>query len=560
MNIWRVDKSYRHLKRYRQIITVFFKYGFADIIDRMNLDAYLKLRRIIGKRSPDPKKSLTVSARLRMAFEELGPTFIKLGQIISTRSFIFPEEMITELSRLQDEAKPVPFAQIETLLQKELPDTVGQMILLDPGPIASASIAQVYRATLPGGQSVVVKIQRPGIESIIKTDMDILHDLAVMAERHIPESKQFNPVTMVYELNRALRQELDFVNEARNIDIFRHNFENFPGVHVPRVYWDYTSARVVTMEFIDGIKISEREKLLQAGIDLKKLVQTGANFILKQIFEDGFFHADPHPGNLLVTRDQILAPVDFGIMGRLDEWLMNEMAEISLATIRKDVNMILRSLINLGVLAETVDTNSLRQDIYELLLRYYGIPLKNISMKSAFSEILDIFSRHRLQAPANFLLLARTLGSYEDIGRKLDPDFNIIEEIKPYIQKLIFRRLDPKKFAYETSRTLFDLFQLIRILPYEMELLVRRIRKGNLAIEFRHKGLEQLEREIDRASNRIAFGLIVAAIILASSWIMQMGVGPRVFGLPLLGFLGFLVSGIAALWFILAILRGGRIR
>lgn len=556
----KAHRRYRHLKRYRQIALVFIKYGFADLADRLNLGAYLRLGgRSLGVRGAGEGAS-TTARRIRMALEELGPTFVKLGQVLSTRSFLVPADLLAELVLLQDQVRPEPFSTLEKTLNVGLSGGVfSRFAAIEPEPLASASIAQVHRARTVDGQEVVVKIQRPHIAALIEVDMEILLDLARLIERHVPESRQFEPVAMVEELARTTRRELDFLGEARNVELFARNCAQLPGVHVPAVFWELTTSQILTLEYVDGVKISDVERLRQMGVDLNALVRHGTDFVLKQIFEDGFFHADPHPGNLLVRRDGTIAPVDFGIMGRLDEQMLSQFADLLAAVTRRDVQLILRVMEQLGVLPPGGDERLLRLDISEFIDRYYGVSLRKLRMKEVLNDAVAVLARHRLRVPSNLMLLGKTLGTYEDIVEKLDPDFSFAAAVGPYARKLMGRQFEPGRIASQLDRSLRDLYQLALVLPHEMDSLLRRISNGKIGAELRHQGLDNLIREIDRSSNRLSFSLIIAALIVASSMIITAGVGPSLLGVSVLGIAGYLFASLLGVWLVLAILRSGRL-
>jgi ubiquinone biosynthesis protein len=556
----RIDKGYRNLKRYRQIVGVLIKYGFAEIVDRMNLSAYLQLGRRLFKRKGAQARPLSQSERIRLALEELGPTFIKLGQLLSTRSFLIPAELVEELTKLQDDVSPLPFEKIQEYVEGELDGKLADKFAeFQNAAIASASIAQAHRARTHDGQEVVLKIRRPEVARIIATDLDILSDIAHLMDRHIPESRQFDPVGLVRELAQTTKRELDFFNEGRNIEIFAKNMQGFEHVYIPKVFWEFTTDKILTTEFINGVKISDIESLRQSGCDLKFISQIGGRFILKQIFEDGFFHADPHPGNIFIRDGHIIAPVDFGMMGRLDDFLMEQVSDLLIAAVQKDADLIIRVLINLGALSDDQDPRALRVDLTNFIDRYYGVSLKKINMQNIVSDVFELVTRHQLRTPSNLLLLMKTLGTYEDLARKLDPDFDIFSLAKPYVSKLLWRRLNVNKIAYEGIKALRDLYDLFKNAPREMELLLRKIKRGQFAIELQDRGLHNLMQELDRATNRIAFSLIVAALILGSSLILSFQTGPQLFGFPLFGMIGFVFAGILGVWLVIAIVRSGRL-
>ncbi|MBN1352175.1 hypothetical protein JXJ21_22440 [candidate division KSB1 bacterium] len=560
MKILRIDRRYRHFRRYRQIVGVLVKYGFDDIADRTGLLRYFQSGKRLFTRGKDKHIHLSTAERIRLGLEELGPTFVKLGQVLSTRSFLIPADLVAELSRLQDDVKPLQFTELNENLQKNGDRSLKDCFeWIDETPLASASIAQVHRARTFDGQEVVVKIRRPQIARLIQTDMEILADIAALVEKYVPELQQFNPTGMADELSRSTKKELDFLNEARNIELFAKNFKNSTYIYVPRLYWELTTQNMVTLEFIQGIKISEIKQLKAAGYDYKAIAHNGAQAILKQVFEDGFFHADPHPGNLFVTEGNIIVPIDFGIMGRLDAEMIDEFSDLFIAAINKDVDLIMRVLVNLGVVGDAIDPRPLKLELSELIARYHGVSVKKINMKIIMDEVIDLSFRYKLRMPSNVMLLLKTLGTYEDLVFMLDPDFDFISATKPYVNNLIKQRLNPKKIGYEAIKTLRDLADLIRVFPREIELLIRKLKKGEISIELQHRRLENLIIELERSSNRIAFSLIIAAIIVGSSLIMVLEKGPILFGYPLFGILGYLFAGMLGVWLVVSILRSGKL-
>ena len=560
MKIPRIDRHYRHFRRYQQIVGVLVKYGFDDVVSRTGLLHYFQLGKRIFQKGRETQAQLSTAERIRMGLEELGPTFVKLGQILSTRSFLIPADLVAELSKLQDKVSPLTFSELNEHLISSGDESLGERFKwIDETPLASASIAQVHRAKTFDDQDVVVKIQRPQIAELIRTDMEILADIAALVEKYVPELLRFNPAGLVAELSRSIKRELDFFNEARNIELFAKNFKGSKEIYVPRLFWDLTTERMVTLEFIDGIKISDIQQFERHGLDKKRIAYNGTQSILKQIFEDGFFHADPHPGNLFVIPGNVIAPIDFGIMGRLSADMIEEFSDLFIAAINKDIDLILRVLINLRVIDDTVDHQAIKAELSELIDRYYGVSVQKINMKIILKEIVDLSFRYELRMPSNVMLLLKTLGTYEDLVLQLDPDFDFISATKPYVSNLIQRRLNPKKIAYETMKSLRDLAGLLRVFPREIELLLRKIKRGELSIELHHHRLENLIIELERSSNRLSFSLIIAAIIVGSSLIMGIEKGPDLFGYPLLGILGYLFAGLLGVWLLISILRSGKL-
>jgi len=561
MQVSRIARTYRNLKRYRQILMVFLRYGFDDIVDRIGIAYYIKLgKKIIPKYKEQELEKITTAERLRLTFEELGPSFIKLGQILSIRPDLIPANFIQEFQKLQDEVPPFSTEQVRTIVESEFGQTIEKLFhSFEEQPLAAASIAQVHRAVTKDGEDVVVKIQRPAIRRIIETDINILFDLANLIDRYIPETELYNPIGIANEFAKTIRRELDFIREGRNIERFRRNFENDDTVYVPKVYWDLSTDKVVTLEYIEGIKVSEFDELETAGLDKKKIAYYGGNATLKQVFEHGFFHADPHPGNVLVLPDNVLAPIDFGMMGTIDDDLKEILGDLLYAIIKKDVNKILRVFSEIGITEDTTDERSLKNDVADFLDRYYQIPLYQLNVETLLSEFSEIVRRHHIKLPTDFTLMGKVLVTSEGVGRTLDPMFDMITMTKPYVQKLMMRRLDPRRHLQEFTYTLDDFSRLIKILPSELKTILSKVKKGELNIKFEHRGLQQFILELDRASNRLAFSLIIAALIIGSSLIVQVDKGPALFGFPIFGLFGYVIAAILGLWLAIAILRSGKL-
>lgn len=561
MRIPRLDKSYRNLRRYRQIVGILLTYGFQEVVDRVNLLGRLRLGRRLRRSFAEkaPRTGLSYVVRLRMALEALGPTFVKLGQVLSMRSFLIPLELARELSRLQDEVAPVPFPEVQQVLEHELGGRMALFQSFEKTPIASASLSQVYRAVTVRGEEVVVKVQRPGIEQMVEADMDILMDLAQRLERYMPELEPYEPVEVVAELAKTTRRELDFKGEARNIELFARNFAGHPEVYVPKVFWETTTSRVLTTEWIRGIKVSDVQHIEEAGLDRRAVAIAGGRAILKQIFEDGFFHGDPHPGNLFVLPGNVIAPVDFGMMGRLDDVLVEELADLLSAAVEQNADKVIQTLLRVGVLDEGVDIRSLRLDLTDLIDRYYGLSLKQVDMKQALEEGMDVMRRYRVRVQPNLILLGRALGTYEEIGRILYPEFDLLPLARPYIRKLMQRRMSPGRVMRELMDIADQMRRLLRILPGEMEVIVKNMTRGKFGVELKHVGLAQFIGEIDRSTNRLSFSLVIAALIVGSSLVIQLEHGPFMFGYPIFGILGFVFAGVLGIGLLIAILRSGKL-
>ena len=560
MRIPQWDKRYRHFRRYRQIVGVLVKYGFGHILSRMRIFTFLKLGKRFLVREKREIKELGYAQRIRLAMEELGPAFVKFGQVLSMRPFLIPLELVMELTKLQDEVAPFPFPVVKEIAKSELKAPLEKLFAeFNPVSIASASLAQVHKAKTKDGDEVVVKVQRPGIKKIIDTDMEILRNLANLLVKYIPESEQYDPQGMVEELSRTFRREIDFKNEGRNIEIFAHNFKGDPTVKVPKVFWDKTTSHVLTMEYIHGIKVSNLAELEKAGLDRKVIARNAGKALFKQIFIDGFFHADPHPGNLFILEGNVIAPLDFGMMGRLSETLMDELSDLLIAIVTWNPKGIVKVYQKAGVLSEGTDFKTLETDLTEFLYRYHRIPLARIDMKSLINDAFDLIHRHKIKIQSELMLFGKALATYEEVGRMLDPEFDFVTEMIPYVKKLSQRKFRAKIIFRDITTALQDLRDLLVPLPFDLEIITEKLRKGELGFSLQHKGLEKFILEMERSSNRISFSLIIAALIVGSSLIMRLEMGPYLFGYPLLGIFGYVFAGILGIWLVIAILRSGRI-
>ncbi len=558
MIIRRPGTTIRNIKRYREIITVLIKYGFGEIIGRLNLyTAYRIGRRVFGRMTP-PEASYAV--RIRMALEELGPTFVKLGQVLSMRPFMIPAELVVELSKLQDEVGPMPsdvaMRSIEENLRQGIPEVFKS---LDPIPVASASLSQVHNGILHDGTPVVVKIQRLNIKKIIDSDMVILNDMANLLVKYVPESHQYDPVGIIEELARTTRKEINFLYEARSIETFRGNFKDDSRIYVPRVFWQYTTRHMIVMDHVDGIKITDIEGLIKAGVDTAEVCRIGGDMVFKMVFDHGFFHADPHPGNLFVTRSGIIAPVDYGMMGVLSATQLNQLADILAAVVSNDPPMVIYAFLKAGILPENANLPAMETDINELMTRYHKIPLAQIDMATITDEFFEIVRRHGVKVQSEYMTFAKALVTYEEVARKLDPNYDFIKNAEPYVRKLALKRFRPARVKRDIRIILTEMHDLLVKFPTEIQEFLSRINRGKFKVGLEVHGLERLILELDKSSNRISFALIIAAIIVGSSLIMTLDVGIKIYGLPALGLFGYIFAGILGMGLAISILRSGKL-
>ncbi len=557
-----LDKGYAYVKRYREIVDVMIRHGFGYLVDRFGLRPFRSLReKLFG---PRPLKEqlliLSEAERLRRALEELGPTFIKFGQILSTRHDLIPSEYIHELSKLQDRVIPYEYAEAKKVIEKEFGKNIEEVYQsFNPKQIAAASIGQVYRATLAGGEEVAVKVMRPGVEEIIETDLAILTSLARFAEKHIKESKFFNPVGFVDEFSRIIRHEIDYAHEAKNAERFYVNFAGSADVKIPKMYWKYTTKHVLTQEYSEGIKISDIAQIEALGMDKKKISIDLANAYLKMVFEDGFYHADPHPGNILVSREGNIIFLDFGMAGHIDPVLHENLANLMIAIRRNDIDFLIDALAEIGLISDAgSESLMLKIKLEELLNKYYTLSTKFIDPTAFLRDLIDVFAKSRGKIPTNVMLLSKTLMIRDEISRKLDPEHNFAELTEPYVKKMIEERTKASYIMKEAAKTIWDFAHLVKAFPKRVNRILAKAEKGTLKLELEHQGLENFIEELDIASNRLSFSMIIAALIVGSSLIIQTGMSPRIFGVPLLGIIGFLLTGFLGIGLLISILRSGK--
>ena len=555
-----IGRTYRHLNRYHRILRVLFKYGFNDLVDRLHIDQYLESGlQMINRKPREQIARLSRPERLRLVFEELGPTFIKLGQLLSTRPDLIPAEYLDELARLQDEVPPFSLAEVHAIFREELgrsPDEVFHYF--DAEPLAAASIGQVHRARLDSGAEVVVKVQRPDIDTVIAVDLEILAHIAGLMEQYLEEVQGHRPTAIVQEFARSLSREIDFAVELANIQRFARQFERNPAIHVPLVYPELSTQRVLVMEYVLGIKASMTTQLREQGYDLPLIAERGATLVMEQIFVHGFFHADPHPGNLFILPDNVVCFIDFGQMGRLSRKDREDFTDLVLDLVAGDERTIVDGVLQVTVQLGEVDREALGRDLGSLMDLYLYRPLDELEAGRILQDLLDLVTRHKLTFKPAFYQMMKALSTVEGVGLMLDPKLELIRLARPFMRRIRLERMRPARLAEEIARTGSGYLQLLRELPEELRTILRQLRGGRMRIEFEHHGLQALGAALDRVSNRIAFAIVLAALIVGSSLIVLSDIPPHWHDIPVIGLLGFLVAGIMGFWLLLSIIRHGR--
>ena len=556
-----IGRTYRHLTRYRQILTIFFKYGLGEFVDLLKIEQYIETGlQMISRKQREHTIRLSRAERVRMAFEELGPTFIKLGQVLSSQPGLIPIDIVNELAQLQDNVPPCSFEAIEALVSQEFDTPLSQLFqTMESRPIASASIAQVYKARLHSGQTVAVKVQRPGIKKTIEVDLEIILYLAGVLERNVEEFAPHRPTKIVEEFARVLEHEMDFTFEAANVERFARLFEKDNTIYVPGVFRRYTTSRVLTLEYIDGIKISDLPRLEAEGYDKRLITKRGTDLTMKQVFIHGFFHADPHPGNIFILPGNIICPIDYGMVGHVDLKHREMFVDLLDGLVRQKIPKATRVLLQIAIWDEEPDVVALERDLGEFIGRHFYKPIKEIEIGKLLQHLLVMLTTHRLRLPPNMFLMMKALGTIENIARQMDPDFDVILHATPFARRVMLARYMPRRVLEEVAGTVGDLHHFSRQFPDDLLDIARRLKEGKITLNIEHKGFENLMTTHDRVSNRLSFSIIIAALLIGSAMIVTTKVPPLVFGISLFGIIGFAGAAVMGVWLLIGILRKGRL-
>lgn len=504
-------RSSAHFQRYRQIVEVLVRHGFGSLVGAFG---WARFARTSPDSPPHPPPS-PAPEHLRQALEELGATFIKLGQILSTRDDLLPSAYQAELARLQDQVVPLPGNTIEEIVQAELGRPLQEVFAsFDHHPLAAASIGQVHAATLPGGVEVVVKVRRPGVLECIEKDLEILQTLATTASRHWSFAEQYDLPALVQEFAATIRTELDYIREGHNAERFAANFAHDSSIHIPRVFWETTTERVLTLERMRGMKISNLAALDAAGIDRAALAERAARILLKMIFEDGFYHADPHAGNFFIEADGRIGLIDYGMVGTLGEDTREALTNLLLAITNRQSERLVDTLLRLGISQQRVDRSQLRRDIEYLLGKYYGRPLSEVALGPLLSDFFGIVRRHHLHMPPELALLCKTIVMDEGLGTLLDPSFNLATLLAPYAEQLLMQQYNPAFWLPRIGQLSRDTVQLGRELPLRLRHIMEYLERGDLEIGMHPTAFDPLLNRLERLVNRLVFGIIAAAFII----------------------------------------------
>ncbi|MBI5329541.1 MAG: ubiquinone biosynthesis protein UbiB [Betaproteobacteria bacterium] len=549
----------RDLPRLHEIAVVLIRYGWGDVVRLIGIAGLLeRAGRLLHWHSSNEIAQLDLPVRIRLALTELGPTFVKLGQILSTRVDVFPPSWIAEFEQLHSQVPPVSFDQILPELQAAWHQPLLELFdSFDETPFAAASIAQVHRARLRDGTPVVVKVRRPGILPKIEADLRILTHIAKLAEFELEEVRRYHPVQIVGQLRRSLMRELDLVKEARNMEAFAQRFAQDDTVHIPHVHTAFNNERVIVQEELVGVPGSDTARARAEGLDLQLLAARGGHAVLKMILMDGYFHADPHPGNVVFLPGNRVGMLDFGMVGRITDTRRDQLIDFLQALIQKDESGMLNVLTLWAGDAE-IDEDHLAYDISELVFGYDNLSLKDIKVGPLLSEVAAMMRDNNLSLPPDLTLLFKALITLEGLGHQLDPDFHMVDNLTPFVARLLEQRYAPQALAKRAGKGLKEMAEILVGLPRDVARLFRQARRGRLRIDLDLKRLDHFGQQLVHASNRLTMGILTASLVVGSSIVMTVDAGPTLFGLPLFGLLGFLIAFFNSVWIILSIWRSGR--
>ncbi len=556
---------HRGIRRFGVITRILVQHGFGDLLDRI-LDKEEKQEEFADIKL-SAKSSFPSPIRIRQVLEELGPSFIKLGQLMSVRADVFPADYIEELKKLQDRVPPVPFEDIRQVMEKELKRPLREMFAdFSRESLAVASVAQVHEARLITGERVAVKVIRPGIKQKIRDDIGVMYFFAERIEKNFEIGRIIGFVNLVKEFERTIFRELDMFIEAGNIEKFAANFENSHEIHIGKVWWEFVSKSVLVMEYIDGLKMDQVAEIAAAGIDPKEVALIGLRSFSRQLMEFGFFHADPHPANTIVMYDGRVSLVDFGIIGYLDEETMMQVANLFLGYAEHDYDMVMEALGDAGLIHEGIDLKNFRTDLKDMSEPFYGRSLQSVSVRDVYDQVMGLVLKYRIRMPRNLLLLLKTFIQTEALGKILGSDASLLEVTRPYAVKLLQRGYDARKFFRNIGRDLRDFGGYLKLMPGYVTEIFRRTAEGKHGIEVRIKGLDEIAGKMEKGLNRAIVGIIIAASTIAGSLVLNSPekvmelhiLGHTIPLSTLLGVTGYSIATVLGLWLIASIFRSGK--
>ena len=552
-----------YINRYREIAKQISKSGFGYIIEEIGLDKVISLpRRLLLRQGNEEVLEKTYAERIRLFIESMGTTFIKLGQIASTRGDLLPPELIKELEKLQSHVAPFPAEVVRSTIEESLGASIDEIFMIfDDEPVGSASIGQVHRAMLHSGEDVAVKVQRPNIEGTVRTDLEILRHLANLLEANLEWAKNYQVTDMIDEFSFALLNELDYTIEARNVERIGKTHANDPNVKIPNIFWDYTTKNVMVMDFIKGIPVNHFDTLDELNIDRSKLAETLAKAIFKQIFEDGYFHGDPHPGNVSVLEDGTLVFLDFGMIGRLTSDLKTNFGSLLISLMKKDASGVVKAIVKMGVVPADVSMKQLNREAEIMRDKYYDVPLSKLNFSDAVNDLFSISNKYKIRLPQDFTILAKTLLTLEGVVSKLDPDFSIMDVAEQFGKSLLFDRYNPKNVIENQIDDAQQIALELRDVTANVHQFSKGLKNSNLPIEIDLKGRTQFSKHLDRVINRLSFSIVLLAFSIIMVGLIVgsalLGEGSIIFRIPIIEIAAIFAAGMF-IWLMWSIVKSGR--
>ncbi|MBR9699622.1 AarF/ABC1/UbiB kinase family protein [Candidatus Woesearchaeota archaeon] len=546
-----LKKEIADFKRFKDILTIIFEEGFSFFLSNLKLRKHIPLKKQLKKK----KIALTNEKRLRRVLERLGPTFVKFGQILSIRPDFVPKNYIKELEKLQNEVKPVAFSDIKRAVVRSTGKKIESTFKsFDEKPLASASIAQVHKAVLKTGEVVAVKVRRPGIKRVMRSDIEIMHFLAALAEKHNKGIRKYNPVSLVKEFSQWTGKELDFRNETENLQLFKENFKHSTSTMIPEVYPRLCTEEIIVMEFIDGIELS---KVHKHTMNIKEALVNGFYSVLEQVFVHGLFHGDPHPSNIFVLPDDRVGFVDLGIVGRFDDELKNKATDLFIAITEGETERVVESLMDLGIVDEGIDVIGFKSKIREVIYPFTSSSIRNIKISRVLEEVWDTALDYGIRMPRDFVLMGKAIVTLEGVGLLYYPDFRFAEMTRPFLKRLLVKRYTPTKVLKGMFFSLFAMKKSLEKIPAQATRVLDKLEQGRIKIEMKDTDVERLSTNIDKSSNRVAYAMILAALLVSGSLVINLG-EPFFAGLPVASLIIFGLASVISLFLLVSIFREGR--
>ncbi|MCI0653712.1 MAG: AarF/UbiB family protein [Methylococcaceae bacterium] len=556
--LWEALSAVRDIGRLHDLASVLIRYGFGDIVRRIGMGHVLeRTGKALHWKYAEDLTLFEPPQRVRRALEEMGPTFIKLGQVLATRVDLFPPEWIREFEKLQDQVPSLPYEDLAKQVEEDLGAPIEEIFpSFEKEPLAAASIAQVHRARLDNGDPVIVKIRRPNIRRVVEADLRLMERLAKVAESELTELQRYHPQEVIRQFTLSLHRELDFATESRNAERMARNFADNPSIVIPKMYWEWVGERINVQEYVEGIPARHHDTLVAAGLDCKRLAQRGADAVLKMVLIDGFFHADPHPGNLIFLQDDRIAFIDFGMTGWLSESRRDQIVGVLHALVNRDSTRVVDVLQEWA--GDTyIETAIVISEIDRFIDTYHSLPLKQLDVAAMLSDLTSLIRNHELSLPPDLTMLFKALITLDGTGRQIDPDFDLVGQAAPFLEKAMLARYRPDEIAKRSWRSVIGLSDLVTAIPQDLRRLLRALRSGALKINVDMTRLNHFGLQLDRAASRLTVGMITSALIIGSSIVMTVSGGPTLFGLPAFGLLGFLSAGVGGMWLMVSIWKGG---